>query len=63
LVRPGFAQGFTIPKQPPANQVLPSLSHAPSPFFLWLFWRWGLGICLPCLISNHNPPDLGLSGC
>jgi hypothetical protein len=39
LVRPGFAQGFTIPKQPPANQVLPSLSHAPSPFFLWLFWR------------------------
>jgi hypothetical protein len=28
----------------------------------WLFWRWGLTICLPRLTSNFDPPDFSLPG-
>jgi hypothetical protein len=40
--------------------TLPLVPHLQS-ILVWLFWKWSLMDCLPCLTSNLDPPDLSVS--
>jgi hypothetical protein len=43
-----------------AKQALYPMSHTSSPFYSGYFGDGGLMNCLPRLVLNLNPPDLGL---